>query len=79
MDLSLGGVCIRSQKKKIRLRDWLRNMNGVQWKPTCYSKLYGKHFEERMFVISLSFSLSIGYDMNSVRITEDAVPTIFVK
>jgi len=66
-------------QNKTRLRDWLRNMNRVQWKPVCHSKLCEKHFEERMFVISPSFARSIGYDMNSIRLTEDAIPTILVK
>ena len=59
-----------------RLRDWLRNMNRAQWKPTC-------HFEECsmycMFVISPSMARSAGYDMKSVRLTEGAIPTMFDK
>ena len=51
----------------------------VQWKPTCHSNLCGRHFEQRMFVISPSMARSIGYDMKSVRLTEDAIPTIFIK
>ncbi|KAK2149856.1 hypothetical protein LSH36_434g02053 [Paralvinella palmiformis] len=48
MDLPVDGVCIRSPKNKMRLRDWLRNMNRLQWKPTCESKLCGKQFEEHL-------------------------------
>ena len=59
-------------QNKTRLRDLLQNMNRVQWKPPCY-------FEERMFVISPSMARSVGYDMKSVRLTEDAIPTIFDK
>ena len=66
-------------KNKTRLREWVRNMNRVQWKPTCHSKLCGRHFEERMFVISPSMARSVGYDMKSVRLREDAIPTIFDK
>jgi hypothetical protein len=32
-----------------------------------------------MFVISPSMARSVGYDMNNVRLTEDAIPTIFDK
>ena len=69
---------IRSKKtNRNRSRDWLRIMNRVQWKSTC--KRWGKHFQEGMFVILSSLVRSIGYDMNSVRFIEDAIPTIFVK
>jgi len=36
-------------------------------------------FEERMFVISPSLARSVGYDMKSVRLTEDDIRTIFYK
>jgi len=65
-------------QNKTRLCDWLP-MNRVQRKPTCHSVLCGEHFERRMFVISSSFPRSIGYNMNSVRLTEDAIRTIFIK
>ena len=64
---------------KTRLSNRLRNMNRAQLKPTCHSKLWGKYFEERMFVISPSLARSIGYDMNTVRITENPILIIFVK
>jgi len=66
-------------QNKTCLRDWLRNMNRLQWKPTCHGKLWGRHFEERMFVISPSLAQPIGYDIKSVRLTEDGIPTIFCK
>jgi len=53
-------------KNKTTLRDRLRNMNRMQWKPTCHSKLCRRHCEER-------------YDMKSVRLREDAISTIFDK
>ena len=37
------------------------------------------HFEERMFIISQSMARSVGYDIKSVGLTEDAIPTIFDK
>jgi len=74
MGLPLNGPSLQN---KTRLRDWLRNTKRVQWKPTCHSKLCGRHFGERMFVISLSMARSVGYDMKSVRLTEVAIPTIF--
>ena len=64
------------RQNKTRLRDWLRNMNRVQWKPTCQLTT---SIEENMFVISPSMARSVGYDMKSVRLTEDAIPTIFDK
>ena len=66
-------------KNKTRLRDWLRNANRAEWKPTCRSKLCGKHFEERTLVISPSLVRSIGYDMQCIGLTEDVIPTIFVE
>ena len=54
-------------QNKTRLRDWLRNTNGVQLKPTYHSKLCGRHFEERMLVISPSMARSVGDDRNSLR------------
>ena len=35
------------------------------------------HFEERMLIISPSMGRSVGYDMNRVRVTEDAIPTMY--
>ena len=32
-----------------------------------------------MFVISLCLARSVGYDINSVRLTDDVIPSIFVK
>ena len=43
-------------QNKTCLRDWLRNMNRAQWKPTCHSKLCRWHFEVRMLVISRSIA-----------------------
>jgi len=63
-------------KNKIHLRDWLRNTSRV---PTCHNKLSRKHLEERMFVISPSMARSVRYEMESVRLTEDAIPTILDK
>jgi len=37
------------------------------------------HFEGRMLVILPSKARSVGYDMKNVRLTEDAIPTIFDK
>jgi len=37
------------------------------------------HFEERMFVILPSDARLVGYDIKSVRLTENAIPTIFDK
>ena len=54
-------------------------MNIVQWYATCHSKLCGRYFEERVFVMFPSVARSVGYDMKSVRIPEDAIPTIFDK
>ena len=80
IDLPVDWECIRSQKIKVHLGDWLRNTIRVEWRPTCRRKLCGKkNFQERMFVISPSLSRSIGYDTNSVRRTEDVIPTIFFK
>ena len=58
MDLPVDGACIHPPppKKKTRLRDWLRNMNRVHWKPNYL-------FEERMFVISSSVTRSFRYDI----------------
>jgi len=53
-------------------------MNRVQWKPTSH-KLCGRHFEEQMFIISLSMAQSDEYYMKSVRLTEYAIPTLFNK
>ena len=72
MDLPVDELCINSLQNKTRFRDWLRNANRVQWRPTY-------HFEECMFVISPSIARSVGYDMKSVSLTEDAIPTIFDK
>jgi len=60
---------------KTRLRNWLRNMNREQWKPTCPSKLCGRHFEEWMF----DNSSSVGYEKKIFILTEDAVPAKFNK
>jgi len=54
----------------------LRNTSRV---PTCHNKFSRKHLEERMFVISPSMARSVGYEMESVRLTEDAIPTILDK
>ena len=37
------------------------------------------HFDEWMFITSLSMTQSVGYDKKSVRLTWDAIPTIFDK
>jgi len=60
-------------------QDLFGNMKRVQWKPTCHSKLCGRHFDEWVFVISPPMVRSVGYDVKNVRLTKDAIPTIFDK
>ena len=74
MDLPVDGVCINSPKTRLVCAiGWGKKLCAVEANlPTYY-------FEEHMFVISPSMARSVGYDMKSVRLTEDAIPTIFDK
>jgi len=65
-------------KYKTRLRDWLQNMNreGSQLATASSAR---NTLRNVMFVISPSMARSVVYDMKSVRLTEDTIPTIFVK
>jgi len=57
----------------------MRNINRMQWKSTCQSKHCGRHFEEGMFFISPAMARLVGYDLKSVRLMENDIPTIFAK
>jgi len=43
------------------------------------ANLPNHHLEQHMFVISPSMARSVGYDMKSVRLIEDAIPITFDK
>ena len=74
MGLPVDGVCIHSPKQ-----DSFARLAAKHEQSAVEASLLTYHFEERMFVISPSMARSVGYDMKSVRLTEDAIPTIFDK
>ena len=73
MDMAVDGVCINFPKT------WLICAICCETWTECSASQLNYHFEERMFVILLAIAWLVGYDMKSVRLTEDAIPTIFDK
>jgi len=72
MNLPMDEVCINSPKTRL-----VRAIAAKDQQSAVEANLPTYQLKERKFVISPSLARSVGYNMKSVRLTEDVIRTIF--